>query len=105
VRFSQLFTNLIKNSQESAQENELNIGIITTLSETTDNALIIKFVDNGHGFNEKILEHQCMCNQQASNPKVWVGWEGRWKNIDHIPMLLSPVHQYLWRHMSKLNDH
>jgi len=57
VRFSQLLTNLIKNSQESAQDNELNIRIITTLSETIDNALIIKFVDNGHGFNEKILEH------------------------------------------------
>jgi nitrogen fixation/metabolism regulation signal transduction histidine kinase len=57
VRFSQLLTNLIKNSQESAQDYELNIRIVTTLSETIDNALILKFIDNGHGFNEKILEH------------------------------------------------
>lgn len=57
VRFSQLLTNLIKNSQESAQDNELNIRISTTLSETIDNALILKFIDNGQGFNEKILEH------------------------------------------------
>lgn len=57
VRFSQLLTNLIKNSQESAQDNELNIHIVTTLSETIDNALILKFMDNGQGFNEKILEH------------------------------------------------
>ena len=57
VRFSQLLTNLIKNSQESVKSNELNIRIVTTLSETIDNALILKFIDNGHGFNDKILEH------------------------------------------------
>lgn len=57
VRFSQLLTNLIKNSQESVQDKELNIRIQTLLSETIDNALILKFIDNGHGFNDKILEH------------------------------------------------
>jgi len=57
IRFSQLLTNLIKNSQESAHDNELNIKIETSLSENIDNALILKFIDNGHGFNEKILEH------------------------------------------------
>jgi len=57
VRFSQLLTNLIKNSQESARDQELTIRIETTLSETIDNALILRFMDNGLGFNEKILEH------------------------------------------------
>lgn len=57
IRFSQLLTNLIKNSQESVGEQDLTIHIISKLSENIDNALILKFIDNGKGFNEKILEH------------------------------------------------
>jgi len=56
VRFSQLLTNLIKNSQESAESNEVNILIHTSIHQDNENALTIKVQDNGKGFNEKILE-------------------------------------------------
>ncbi|VAW41205.1 Nitrogen regulation protein NtrY [hydrothermal vent metagenome] len=57
VRFSQLMTNLIKNSQESAGSNEINICIKTSISKIIDNSLVIKFSDDGKGFNQKILKH------------------------------------------------
>jgi PAS domain S-box-containing protein len=57
VRFSQLLTNLIKNSSESMSEKDLEICIETSISKNIDNNLIIKFSDNGHGFKEQILEH------------------------------------------------
>ncbi len=57
VRFSQLLTNLIKNSSESAINNDVKINIETSISTTSENTLLLKFSDNGHGFNEKILEH------------------------------------------------
>jgi len=57
VRFSQLLTNLIKNSQESASNNDIQICIKTSINKKFNNVLIIHFSDNGHGFNEKILEH------------------------------------------------
>jgi len=57
VRFSQLLTNLIKNSSESAKNNDVEIRIETSISVGIDNKLIIKFSDNGHGFKKEILEH------------------------------------------------
>jgi nitrogen fixation/metabolism regulation signal transduction histidine kinase len=57
VRFSQLLTNLIKNSSESAIDNDIQIRIETSISGTIDNVLIIKFSDNGHGFKQGILKH------------------------------------------------
>lgn len=57
VRFSQLLTNLIKNSSESATNNDVQITIETSVNNTSGNTLLLKFSDNGHGFNEKILEH------------------------------------------------
>jgi len=56
VRFSQLLTNLIKNSSESAEGQELTIKIQTSFSEKLDNTLILRFSDNGNGFKERILE-------------------------------------------------
>jgi len=57
VRFSQLLTNLIKNSSESAINNDVQISIETSISKASGSTLLLKFSDNGHGFNEKILEH------------------------------------------------
>ncbi len=57
VRFSQLLTNLIKNSSESAEDQELTIKIETSISEKLDNTLVLRFSDNGNGFKERILEH------------------------------------------------
>ena len=57
VRFSQLLTNLIKNSSESAEGQELTIKIETRISEQLDNILVLRFSDNGNGFKQRILEH------------------------------------------------
>ena len=57
VRFSQLLTNLIKNSQESATSNNIKITIKTSISKSIDNVLILRLSDNGPGFSEKIMEH------------------------------------------------
>lgn len=54
MRFTQLINNLIKNAQESIDNDTPKI-IITT--QEKDNDLILTFEDNGHGFNEKILNH------------------------------------------------
>ncbi len=57
VRFSQLLTNLIKNSSESAVGNALKIHIETFVCEKSSNQLTLKFSDNGPGFKTDILEH------------------------------------------------
>jgi len=57
VRFSQLLNNLIKNSVESAKDNNVSIRIETAINERIDNILVITFSDNGQGFKEKILKH------------------------------------------------
>ncbi len=57
VRFSQLLNNLIKNSKESATQNDLQIRIRTKINPKSPNVLLLKFSDNGQGFKEKILEH------------------------------------------------
>lgn len=57
VRFSQLLNNLMKNSVESAHNNEVSIKIKTAINNNIDNILVIKFSDNGQGFTEKILKH------------------------------------------------
>lgn len=57
IRFSQLLTNLIKNSAESSIDNDVQIYIKTSISKTSENTLKLKFGDNGHGFKESILEH------------------------------------------------
>jgi len=57
IRFSQLLTNLIKNSKESASTHELEINISTIISPDSQSILILTFNDNGHGFKEKILKH------------------------------------------------
>ena len=57
VRFSQLLTNLIKNSSESAKGNDLKIYIETQICQEKSNNLNIKFSDNGGGFKENILAH------------------------------------------------
>jgi len=57
VRFSQLLNNLIKNSVESADDNDVSITIETLINQRIDNNLIMRFSDNGHGFKEHILEH------------------------------------------------
>jgi nitrogen fixation/metabolism regulation signal transduction histidine kinase len=57
VRFSQLLNNLIKNSVESADNNDVIITIETLINQRIDNNLIIRFSDNGNGFKEHILEH------------------------------------------------
>ena len=57
IRFSQLLTNLIKNSHESTKNSDLEITITTTISPDSSTILILTFSDNGQGFNKKILEH------------------------------------------------
>ncbi len=53
-RIKQLLTNLIKNAQESAENDTL---IITIGTRRTDNALILTIQDNGHGFKADIMDH------------------------------------------------
>lgn len=53
-RIKQLLTNLIKNAQESADNDNVTIRITT---RRTDNALLLTIEDNGHGFNADIMEH------------------------------------------------
>jgi len=53
-RIKQLLTNLIKNAQESAENEKLVISIIT---RRTDNALLLTIKDNGHGFKADIMDH------------------------------------------------
>ena len=53
-RIKQLLTNLIKNAQESADNEKLIISINT---RRTDNALILTIEDNGHGFKADIMDH------------------------------------------------
>lgn len=53
-RIKQLLTNLIKNAQESIDQDEVTI-VITSYS--TDNELILSVQDNGHGFNGDIIDH------------------------------------------------
>jgi nitrogen fixation/metabolism regulation signal transduction histidine kinase len=54
-RFTQLFTNIIKNSQESADNKEVEIKIESKINPANDHHLQIILKDNGHGFNDKIL--------------------------------------------------
>ncbi|WP_395377756.1 ATP-binding protein [Marinicella sp. W31] len=54
LRFNQLINNLIKNAQESVDEGQPKITIDT---HEQDNELILTFTDNGHGFDEKIIDH------------------------------------------------
>ncbi|GAA4817607.1 PAS domain-containing sensor histidine kinase [Marinicella pacifica] len=53
-RIKQLLTNLIKNAQESADNDKL---LITISTRRTNNALVLTIEDNGHGFNADIMEH------------------------------------------------
>jgi nitrogen fixation/metabolism regulation signal transduction histidine kinase len=57
VRFSQLLNNLIKNSVESGDNNNIVITIKTEIKKSTDNNLNLKFSDNGHGFKAHVIEH------------------------------------------------
>lgn len=57
VRFSQLLTNLIKNSVEGSDISNVSITISSFISKLIENNLVIKFSDQGHGFTEKILAH------------------------------------------------
>ncbi len=57
VRFSQLLTNLIKNSAESSRDNDVIIRIKTSFNIEVEGKLTIKFSDNGQGFRKEILEH------------------------------------------------
>ncbi len=51
-RMTQLLTNLIKNAQESVDEGEAKIHILT---RQTDNHLQLSIKDNGHGFKQENL--------------------------------------------------
>jgi nitrogen fixation/metabolism regulation signal transduction histidine kinase len=53
-RMTQLLTNLIKNAQESVDQGDVKIQVIT---KTISNQLEVSIIDNGHGFNEDIIEH------------------------------------------------
>jgi nitrogen fixation/metabolism regulation signal transduction histidine kinase len=53
-RMAQLMTNLIKNAQESVDQGNVSIEIVT---QTTDNQLKLSISDNGHGFASNMLEH------------------------------------------------
>ncbi len=53
-RMTQLLTNLIKNAQESVDQGEIHIGIIT---QTINDQLILTIKDNGHGFNPDTIGH------------------------------------------------
>jgi nitrogen fixation/metabolism regulation signal transduction histidine kinase len=56
-RFTQLFTNIIKNSQESSESQEVEINIESRINPDNDHHLQIMLKDNGHGFTDKILIH------------------------------------------------
>ncbi len=57
-RIQQLLTNLIKNAQESHPEAEAHIAIQTRLlQEGPEPVLLMHIRDNGHGFDESLLEH------------------------------------------------
>lgn len=53
-RITQLLTNLIKNAQESVDQGDIKIQVIT---KTINNQLELSIIDNGHGFNDDIIEH------------------------------------------------
>ncbi len=53
-RIKQLLTNLIKNAQESAENDTL---VITISTRRSNNALVLTIEDNGHGFNADIMDH------------------------------------------------
>ncbi|MCF6300822.1 MAG: ATP-binding protein, partial [Proteobacteria bacterium] len=51
-RFTQLLTNLIKNAQESVDQNVAKIEIST---QTVEDSLVLTISDNGHGFSDAII--------------------------------------------------
>jgi len=53
-RMTQLLTNLIKNAQESVDQGDTHIEIKT---QTQQNILQMDIIDNGHGFDDDIIEH------------------------------------------------
>ncbi|MDJ1139814.1 sensor histidine kinase [Marinicella marina] len=53
-RMTQLLTNLIKNTQESANQRHVKINIST---EVLANHLVLSIKDNGSGFSPDIIEH------------------------------------------------
>lgn len=53
-RMTQLLTNLIKNTQESANQRQVKIDIST---EVLANHLVLSIKDNGSGFSPDIIEH------------------------------------------------
>ena len=53
-RMRQLLTNLIKNAQESVDQGDIEINIVT---EVTKDQLVLSIKDNGHGFSDQVIKH------------------------------------------------